>query len=119
MTDSWNLPPGATPSMIPGNSSRDVWLEKQMEKIEVELDKLPGWLGDAILSSRHTVDDFAAIAEKCDSLYKIITLDDDGAVCNATEEARNLAQQVEEGHPPEQEKTGRTTCPRMITCLTD
>ncbi len=101
MSDNWNLPPGVSPSMIPGNSSRDVWLEKQMEKIEVELDKLPPWLNDAITSYGKA--DFSRIAEHCNSLYKIVTLDDNGVVCNAIEEARNLAQQAEEGHPPERE----------------
>ena len=107
MTDSWNLPPGVTPPMIPGNSSRDEWLEKQMEKIEMELDKLPRWLSDVILSSRHTVGDFDTIAKICGWLYEFgvgdLHTEQLHNALPAIEEARNLAQQVEEGHPPEQE----------------
>ena len=33
-----NLPDGVTPSMIPGNSSREIRIERAMEKAEEEVD---------------------------------------------------------------------------------
>ena len=33
-SDEWNLPPGVTPSMLPGNSRKEVAVERAMEKAQ-------------------------------------------------------------------------------------
>ena len=89
--DSYNLPPGVSPSMLPGNSDRDMWLEKQREKIEEKLDILPVWLSTAVFGNEED----NAIAERCNFLYD---MGDD--IIEALEEARNLARQVEDSLSP-------------------
>ncbi len=101
---SFNLPPGVHERDIPGNSRQDEWSEKQMGLIGDELDKLPGWLSNAI--NGQVGDDFDTIAKRCSWLYELFVEDlhteQLSNALPAIEEARNLAQEAEDG-PPEQE----------------
>ncbi len=100
-----NLPDPVTTSMLPGWSDRDVYLQRQMEKIEEQMDKLPEWLRKAILWNEiHKIPaDFGHIAARCDWLYEALTWDDDSYYVIATvEEARNLAMAVDAG--PEEDE---------------
>ena len=102
-----NLPNGVSTSDLPGWSDMDLFLERQREKIEEELELLPEWLRHAIL-----VDwvahipmnaDFSAIVNRCNWLYEALRNDDgDQAVCAAVEQARSFAEQADRG-PDEEE----------------
>ena len=41
MNTSWNLPPGVTPSMLPGNSTREMAIERAMEEANEATDSIP------------------------------------------------------------------------------
>jgi len=107
MSHESNLPPGVTESMIPGNSKRDIAIQRAWEKIEEELGDLPGWLSDAILGDRTT--DLGTVASRLDWLYEC-DWDARDAPANPTaedlwrgrsyrdaiEEARNIAAEASE-----------------------
>ena len=40
MSDSWNLPPGVTPSMLPGNSPREIATERAFEEADYKVSGL-------------------------------------------------------------------------------
>ena len=55
--DSWNLPPGVTPSMLPGNSPREIAVERAMEEARDEISGATDRLRDAVLRLTDVFDD--------------------------------------------------------------
>ena len=90
-----NLPQGLHERDIPGCSTRDEFLQRKQEQIDEQLAVLPEWLRDAIMLRA----DFATIAERCNWLYE----NEADGYAASLEEARNLAQQADDGHEPEPE----------------
>ena len=92
-----NLPPGVTESMIPGNSRRDIAIQRAWEKVEDGLNAggVPCWLSDAVLGGRST--DIFTVSRRLNWLYELC---DGYAGCSeivqAIEEARNIAAEASE-----------------------